>query len=410
MVLLHRIHAPCHAAHRIFQRGGGIIGFQAADQGAQGAFNAVQAPFQRRIGILGLQPLQRFFDMANGAVRFGVALLQLGLVAGANTRLGFQPFQRMIQGIGVELCGLFHRRNALVQRGAAGLRGGFDRGQALIEGAGGFRLESGETAAGILFDFGKTVFQAAGGAFDVAAHLAQPSGHLLQSAGDNGGLLGRLGGGLGDLVGKARKALMQRLDRILQAVLGLAAFQPVADIHDMATQLIEGLGLFAGGDVDFRGGLVHRPVVFRLAAFRRVQPAPDGAQMFFDTAIGFRGFGFCPADAGQHVLAVAAAGRAGRQAPGIQIGAIKRCAAIRRALIGTVIGHGRCLFARIRKTAQNAARQPFPDRQSLAPGSGARGFPRFWRDAGYIPGKLCSHLESIAPHTRYRRYRGQDIV
>ena len=170
-------------------------------------------------------------------------------------------------------------------------------------------------------------------------------------------------------------------------------------------QLVEGLRLFAGGDVDFRGGLVHRPVVFGLAALGGIQPASDGAQMFFDPARGFRGFRFGAAHPGQHVLAVAAAGGAGRQAPGIKRGAVERC-----ALVGAVIGHGRCLFAHVRKTAQNAARQPFPDRQSFAPGSGARSFPRFWRDAGYIPGKLCSHLESIAPHTRDRRYRRQDIV
>ena len=38
------------------------------------------------------------------------------------------------------------------------------------------------------------------------------------------------------------------------------------------------------------------------------------------------------------------------------------------------------------------------------------GFPRLWRDACHIPWKLCAHFDSLAPHTRYRKYRGQDIV
>ena len=186
VVFLHSVHAPGDGAQRVFQRGGGIIGFQPADQRTQSALDAVQAAFLRRVGRGRFQPLQAFFQPADGAVGFGVAPLQFGLVAGANPRLGFQTFQRMIQRIGIEVRGFFDRRQPLIQHTRC------------------LGLEGGEAGAGIFFDRRNASFQAAGAAFDFVAHLAQASGHLFEIARHHGGLLRRLGRGLGDLVGQAR--------------------------------------------------------------------------------------------------------------------------------------------------------------------------------------------------------------
>jgi hypothetical protein len=59
---------------------------------------------------------------------------------------------------------------------------------------------------------------------------------------------------------------------------------------------------------------------------------------------------------------------------------------------------------------QNAARQPFADGQTLTPGSRSGGLSRFRRNTRNIPGEFCPHFESLVSRTRYRKYRGQDIV
>ena len=85
---------------------------------------------------------------------------------------------------------------------------------------------------------------------DIDAGLADAAGQLLQIAGELGDLGGGIVGGGGDLVGQARQALVQRLDRFLDAVIGGGAFQPLQPLvqrHHIQAQLVEGLGLFAGG-------------------------------------------------------------------------------------------------------------------------------------------------------------------
>ena len=246
-------------------------------------------------------------------------------------------------------------------------------------------------------------FQGTGGILRVGARLAQADRKLLQIAGQGGNLGGGLAGGMADLVGQPRQALMQAFDRILQAVLvgiALQPFQPLGQAQNMAAQLIEGLGLFAGRDVDLAGRLAHRLGVFGLAAFGGVQPAADIAQLFLDAAIGIRGFGFGAADTGQHVFGLAPAGGGQRQAPGVQA---RPVVGIALESGGAIKGHGLGLLSHVGKAAQDSPGQPFADRQALAPGRGPGSFPRFRRYASHVPGKFCAHLESPAPAARYRR-------
>ena len=179
----------------------------------------------------------------------------------------------MIERIGVELGRLFHRRETLVER------------------ARGFRHESGETVAGFFFHRQAPRIAAPRGGFGIGTDLLEPAYQLLHAAGDGRYLLRRLIGGLGNLVGQARQALMQRLDRALQALLrdvALQPVQPVGDIHHMTDQLVEGPGLFARGDVDLGRRFVHRAVGFGLAALGGIQAPGHGAQMFINAAPGVR--------------------------------------------------------------------------------------------------------------------------
>ena len=121
----------------------------------------------------------------------------------------------------------------------------------------------------------------------------------------------------GDLIGKARQALMQRFHRIAQAVVGDAALHPVEALGEadhMRAELIESLRLFARGDVHLHRGLAHHAVAFALAAFGGVEPAAHAAQLFFDAAIDAGGFGFAARHAVEHLVAVAPA-RSERGAP-----------------------------------------------------------------------------------------------
>ena len=231
--------------------------------------------------------------------------------------------------------------------------------------------------------------------FVIGARLRRPcpatDSTLFASDGD---LAGGLVGGLGDLVGQARQALMQRLHRVLQAVLG-GASAPAApaarSAHDMRAELVEGLGLFAGGDVDFGRGLAHGAVVFGLAALGGIEPAADAAQLFLDAALGVRAISvslrLTRASISSVSRRLAETGGRPRRASSRPSG----CGCFART-------RGRCTVAQVGKAAQNPARQPFADRQAFAPGSGARGFPRFGRDAGHVPGKLCAAF-SNSPDT-----------
>ena len=359
MVLFHRVQAVVYFAQRVGQGGGRVGLLQPRDDAGQCALDIVQPPLHCRIGAFYFQPGDALFDPLQRTLVAGFALCQLRQVVGAVGGLDLDPLLDLVQG-----------------------------GRGELEG---------------ILDAGDPHFQSAGGVLGVGARLSQAGGELFQVAGERGDLGGGLMGGLADLVGKPRQALVQALDRILQAILmGIAfqPFQPLGQAEHMAAQLVEGLGLFAAGDVDFAGGLAHRPVVFGLAAFGAVETAADIAQLVFDAAIGIRGFGLGPADAGQHVFGVAAAGGGHRQTPGVQARTLMGIAFVGG---GAFKRHGLGLLSHVGKAAQDTPGQPFADRQPLAPCRGTGGFPRFGRDAGYIPGKFCAHSESPAPAARYRR-------
>ena len=96
--------------------------------------------------------------------------------------------------------------------------------------------------------------------------------------------------GLAHLVSQAGQALVQGLDRVLDAIRGLVAlqaFQSLADRGYGLAHLVKGLGLFAGRDIQFSGSLGQDPVILGLAALGGVQPAGNAPQLFFNSAPGF---------------------------------------------------------------------------------------------------------------------------
>ena len=147
--------------------------------------------------------------------------------------------------------------------------------------------------------------------------------------------------------------------------------------------LLEGLALFAGGDVHLRRGARQDAVAFRLAALRRIEPPRHAAQLFLDAPPCVARFGLAAVHPRQHFLGVAAAGGRLRQAPAIQ-----RCATFRRCF---------AFIAQIGKAAQNAPCQPFTDRKALPSRGRARSLPRLGRDAGNIPWEFCAHIDSSGP-------------
>ena len=147
----------------------------------------------------------------------------------------------------------------------------------------------------------------------IGARLDQPQRQLLQIAGERAGLTAGAGGGLAELVGKTRQALMQAFDRLFQAVLhggALQLLQPFVQPGHVTAQLVEGLRLFAAGERDLGRRPAHRPVHFGLAALGIVEAAADAAQLFLDAAIGMGRFGFRIRQARQHRLGLAAVGGA----------------------------------------------------------------------------------------------------
>ena len=139
--------------------------------------------------------------------------------------------------------------------------------------------------------------------FGIGARLDQPQRQLLQIAGERAGLTAGAGGGLAELVGQARQALMQAFDRLLQAVL-----------HGGALQLLQPfVEPSHGGPAGRRPGPVRgwRCLIsvaawliarlhFGLAALGIVEAAADVAQLFLDAAIGMGRFGFGIRQARQH--------------------------------------------------------------------------------------------------------------
>ena len=330
---------------------------QPVGHAGDGPLDAVQAALELGIGQAHLQTGDGIFQPVEAFLMGGAAALVFHLVGGALVGAGFDLLQRMVQGIGVELGGLLDGDQARIDR----LFGGLD---AMADGL----------LAGV-----DTLVQRLVGIFGIHPRLADAAGELFQVAGDLHDLAGGIVGGGGDLVGQTRQALMQSLDRVLDAVIGGGAFQPLQPLvqaHHVQAQLVEGLGLLAGGDVDFLGGAGNDAVAFPVAAFAGIQAAAKAPQLVLDAAPGFVRFVFAAPDPGHHLFGVAAAGGRRRQAPAVQGRAGGRAIVIR---------HGGDVLFHARKTAQNAPCQPFADRQSFAPGSGPRRFPRLWRDTGNVP-------------------------
>ena len=246
---------------------------------------------------------------------------------------------------------------------------GFDLPQDLLDRAVGECLR--------FFHLAEMGFQGLRRRLGIGARLDQPQRQLLQIAGERAGLTAGAGGGLAELVGETRQALVQAFDRLFQPVLhggALQLLQPFVQPGHVTAQLVEGLGLFAAGEGDLGRRPAHRPIHFGLAALGIVQAAADVAQLLLDTAIGMGRFGFRIRQARQHRLGLAAVGGGTKSGP---------CSPM---LKGTEAAS----FAQF---GDDPAGEPFPYRQALAPGRRARGFPSLGRYAGDVPGQLCTHLE-----------------
>ncbi|MEY4707430.1 MAG: hypothetical protein RJB58_1153 [Pseudomonadota bacterium] len=125
--------------------------------------------------------------------------------------------------------------------------------------------------------------------FGVHPALADACRKLFEIAGELGDLVGRIVGGGGDLVSQTRQALMQCLDRFLDAGVGVAAlqpFQPLVQRHHIQAQQVEGLGLLAGGGVDLLGGAGNDAVAFAVGALAGIDAATQAPQLVLDPAPG----------------------------------------------------------------------------------------------------------------------------
>jgi hypothetical protein len=153
------------------------------------------------------------------------------------------------------------------------------------------------------------------------------------------------------------------------------ARKPFVQTDHMRSQLIEGLCLLAGRDVDLGCRLAHRAAVFGLAALGGVEPAGKPAQLFFDPAIGVVGLAFAARHARQHVVRVAAGCRGGR------LGHIAAGCPMTPGFTHRFDG-----LAALRKVAQDAPGQPFPDGQAFTARGSPCGLASLGRDTGNVPG------------------------
>ncbi len=295
MAFVRGIHAGGEAAHVLFD----VIG---ADALALGAFQAA-----RDVG-------QRLLDAMEAAVEsgLGIARFQLGDVlfeprhgAGVLRLVGRQPGAEPVDRV-IDL--RQRGRLALDLAQLAGLGGvrGFDAFDGLFQrvGAGVRRAFDGADA---LVDHGDALFERARSVFGFAARVAEAPGDGFDVVGKRGDLRGGLARRVGNLVGEARQALMQRLHGVAQSVRRGGAFdagEAFGQADDVAAQLVEGLRLFAGGDVDLGGRLAHGAAVLGLAALGRVEAAGEGAHLVFGALVDALALVLRAGDAGQHVLGV----------------------------------------------------------------------------------------------------------
>jgi hypothetical protein len=223
----------------------------------------------------------------------------------------------------------------------------------------------------------------------LAARLRQAGGERFEVVGEGRDLRGRLARGVGYLVGEARQALVQALDRVTGAVIGAAALdalEPVGEADHAAAELVEGLRLFARRDVDLGRRLAHGAVVFGLAALGGFEAARHVAQLLLDAAIDVGAVALALGDAGQHVVGVAA----------------RRHGALVHAVAGTVAVGGPLFAGRshivrcIGEAAEYPSGHPFSDRQPFAAGRGSRRLARLGRDTRHIPGNIRPHFDSLS--------------
>ena len=272
--LLQRLQPVGQGLHGGIETGRGVLGFQPLRDAGDGLFDPVQSALESGIGQTHFQPGDGIFQTVQAFLSLGGAALVLDLVGGALARGAFDLLQRMVQRIGVELGGLFGAGEPL-----------FDGFKPLHVAMFGILQALGQRLGGDV----DALFQLLVAVFGIHTGLAHAVGQLLQVAGQLGDLAGGIVGGGGDLVGQPGQALVQRLDRVLDAVIGGRAFQPFQPLvqrHHVQAQLVEGLGLFAGMDVDFLRGARQDPVALAVTALGGIQAAAQAPQLVFDAAPG----------------------------------------------------------------------------------------------------------------------------
>ncbi len=141
-----------------------------------------------------------------------------------------------------------------------------------------------------------------------AARLVQLPGNGFDVAGESGHLARCLAGRFGDLIGETGKTRMQSLDGLLGTVIACSALdtgKAVAQTRHMRAELVEGLCLFARGDVDLGRGLAHGAAVLGVVPLGCLEPAAEAAKLFLDLAGGVARFAFAARYPREHVLRIA---------------------------------------------------------------------------------------------------------
>ncbi len=309
-----------------------------ADDVGEAALDARQTAIDRGIGAARVEARNIVFEPRDRACRLRIAAQRRGILVLA----AFDALKGMAQGVAARLRGALDGTQSLVDRRNLS-HALIDQRDLLVD------LRNLRYAG---FDLREMLIGRAVVRFRFRARLRHAAGQRLEIGGECRDLRGGLVCCGRDLVGKARKTLMQALDRIARAVVRrgmLDALQAVGKAHHAAAELVEGLGLFARGDVDLRRRLAHGAVVFGLVALGGLEAARDIAQLLLDAAVDVVALVLAARHMREHVFGVAA------DSSGFGLGGIT--AAIGGPLFASR-GH---VIRRVGKAAENAPGHPFAD-------------------------------------------------
>ena len=218
---------------------------------------------------------------------------------------------------------------------------------------------------------------------------------------------GGIVGGGGDLVGQARQALMQRLDRFLDAVMGgrlrssrsSRSFSAIT----LLAQLVEGLGLFAGGDVDLLARCATSRGCFRdWLRSAGIQAAADRPRSWSSMRrqASFDSVSLRPTRASISSVSRRLAAEGGR--PQLSRGAPDGRAAVKGMAPASSSMPEK--LRKMRRVSHSPTDRPSRRAAARAASRASGGMPATFQ------GSSARISNSLAPRTRYRKYRGQDIV